>query len=1044
MVPRRRVSRFITATRVCGKGDLLPGYDDTEYALASITEFGVATANYREVLDDLRTRQQQRQSKGFDCDHGYAAVMGSTDLIEISRFNHYFHLSAVGGSSAQAFRRSIGVLCPRAEDLAGSRPEVCRLGQALAPSEATPLLAVMYLKQSPLSALCRTQAPADGTEGGSSKVWSPVQQRLLRHIGWNEEIWHSYRDVLTATLPAPREDSEAGVRVRFGDEPPSLPTIKVAPLLGLDSVEVVLVVRAACLEQMAALAFVMRHQTLERVWPVVDDSSALKAVRQLLAQPVSLEDWNCSPLFSDTTTVVGMPLRPPGRGTDGEANDDWHLERANPEGCAARQAIIIKRSRLVGGGRPERLVPSTQIDDAVAEQAAPSPPTELAFLMLFDRNDALDFKTDAAEAVSYVPPLRRLDFSELQGHLVQLLSYAASPHAEADPRLGSFRPVRTALSVAVRVVVPYSAVSRGLPNQDLLITFHNVLRACRHAHLNRGGEGLWTHQWLERTKELGTIYSLTNSGVNLIASVLDYLEDDLEGFIDLLPVIQHLVWMVGHPVVEAGKEHLVHSDLVWFYRQAETLATSRGRRDHPLRLPRDTLSFEGHAGYRTSRDACQAFLESLADIGVSGKRGQVMLLDSSGDGISCRPGRFDSIAVSASAMVLHHPFYWGVFAHELGHSLFRHTLFGDREQPLGLAGEALKKELSPSRSVFYDSSWRIKKTETIKSLFDQTETYLRRHSFQNEMITPLTKALARAIEEVPADYLLWRTLFEDLEDERREDLFWFLVGPSLMFTVQHDLGSVGPDPTTIGSIIIRWFAASRWTAVPPGGEHGEADARGDWLEDLHDLVWFLNGENMKDAVDGDCYRQNDSSLNRTLYRFKCFKKDLRIADRIWFLTTKHLLQALGTLRDVDEGRDGEPEASGEKKRREEVARVRALTKAWLELVPVLGRHCIEALPEESPGRVYIDYLTELWAICEQPSPWLPMVPSHEIGPADKARWTGKARPEIAIARRGGILASGESLHAYNEATLRFISSLHEQARQSRYDKLRRYIQEASG
>lgn len=919
------------------------------------------------------------------------------------------------------------------------------LGQVLEPSEATPLLAVMYLKQSPLSAICCAQAMFSGSAEVSSKIWSPVQQQLLQHIGWNEEIWHSYQEVLQATLPAPREDSVAGVRVRFGDDPPTLPTIKVAPLLGLDSVEVVLVVRAACLEQMAALAFVMRHQTLERVWPVVD-LSALREVWQLLAQPVSLDDWNGSPLFSDTTTVVGMPLRPPGKDPDGNVSDDWHLERARPEKCAARQAIIIKRSRLVGGGKPEHLVPSAHAGDETLDQASPSVGSGLAFLMLFDRNDALEFKTDAAEAVSYVPPLRRLDFSELHGHLVQLLKYAAPSETAGDTNLGSFRAVRSALSVAVRVVVPYSAVQRGLPTQDLLIIFHRVLRTCRQAHLNRAEGGLWTRKWLERTKTLGTIYSLTNSGINLIASVLDYLEDDLEGFVDLLPVIEHLIWMVGHPVVEAGKEHLVHSDLVWFYRQAETLATSRGRRDHPLRLPRDTLSFEGHAGYRTSRDACQAFLESLADVGESGKRGQVMLLDSSGDGISCRPGRFDSIAVSASAMVLHHPFYWGVFAHELGHSLFRHTLFGDRKSPLGAAGEELKKQLSPSRSVLYDFSSRIKETETIKSIFDQTETYLRRHSFQNEMITPLTKALARAIEEVPADYLLWRTLFEDLEEERREDLFWFLVGPSLMFTVQHDLGSVGPDPTTIGSIIIRWFAASRWTAVPPGGNDMEVDANGDWLEDLHDLVLLLNGGNMSDAVNGECYRQNDSSLNRTLYRFKCFKEDLRVRDQIWFLTTKHMLQALETLRDIDVSLGGKPKAETDedKRRREEIARVRALTKAWLGLVPVVGRHCIEPLPEESPGRAYIDYLEKLWSICEQPSPWLPMVPSHDIRPADKARWAGEAPPEIAISRRGGILASGESLYAYNKATLRFISSLHEQARQSRYEKLRHYIQGASG
>ena len=156
-------------------------------------------------------------------------------------------MAELGGSAAHAFRRAIGVFCPQPDDevlrcaprgqpqLASSILELACVQDVLAEDPERPFLGIIYAKASALAKLC---VPALGEPGGDL-----LATALLRHfLNPAQRCW--------------REDPLVYLTGALGDRtlPADLVAARLCVLGGLDSVDMVILVRAPRLELTAHIS----------------------------------------------------------------------------------------------------------------------------------------------------------------------------------------------------------------------------------------------------------------------------------------------------------------------------------------------------------------------------------------------------------------------------------------------------------------------------------------------------------------------------------------------------------------------------------------------------------------------------------------------------------------------------------------------------------------------------------------------------------------------------------------------------------------------
>ncbi|MCP4657598.1 MAG: hypothetical protein GY856_19505, partial [bacterium] len=794
-------------------------------------------------------------------------TLGKTDLIELSLFDHYFPLPEATASTGQAFRRSVGVRCPEEQDLpAGRRENIRTAVEVLQGQEAfQPFLAVIFIGLSPIPGLC--------IPPGKKLV---AYRALESFCDKGNGFWTRYGDVAKAS-GVPEEESDP----------------LIAPLIGLDSVELVLLVRAARLEQLSALAWAIRGQTLKDIenaeeWTDAEREKALDHAQELLDPKMEMtreklrDHWRSCPLYRGSATVVGMRLREPDI-----RHSQWHLEElpaGREDDVAAEGVTFLVHTKFIPGAKQplqpltwEDQEPAPDDGDTLPDRGTPDEEKARSFLLLFDRSDVL-WTFD------------RKDQDTLDGHLVHERTVESIRKFLSDVSGLESRPrpsgIWTATEIVVRTSIPGSLQED--PDSELISRFHNRLRDLKKIHLDRRHPRSWTRRWLEATKHAGIVYSATNVMVNVIGTVIGRLTTDLEEFADLLPVLERLI--------EAAEDkEMAPTDVVWLTEVVERVAGSRARRDQPLQVPRDTLAFESHAGYRLPREAFISLAESLAK-DIDREPALVVVRDRAAYRVACQIGPSSWDVLGVSAVTLHQPVHWLV-AHELAYGLLVHTTMGELETE---ASDALRRMTSGVEGL------RVRADESLDQILRRTARRLR-SQHRKSLTEPFAEAVGRCLGEIITDLCLWQSLALPDEDRSPETLgrrFWFVHGPGLVMALQNEYGSQPLDNPPLQAVILRCVFFSHLTERPGGSDPG-------WSEFLSATLAELDRLAPEMRLAGPSHRWDTSpppdvarwgekppsdETRRALTRLQCLKEDLRVSDKRWRIAIRQLFDSLRFVR----------------------------------------------------------------------------------------------------------------------------------------------------
>lgn len=953
---------------------------------ASITEFGFVPGKTTRVLRDLR-RHARELDEVFCHKHYLIKTFGTTDLIEVALFNHYFRFAQASLSSSQTLRRSVGARCPEKEELPENHPGYISTVQDVLEGNGTyrPLLAVVFMGLSPIPDLCLPVS-------SEPLAWSVIRTLCIE----DSRFWESYRNLLKAS----------------GDSHPERPLI--APLIGLDSVEVILIVRASSFEQILALGWAIRGQSLGDIWTPENYPEALGRANKLLHPEIRREEeleqqWRLCPLSRGSTTVVGMRVRGPD-----SRNALWRLEETpgDENTVVTRGAAFLVHEEHFPGHippvaaehlydvRPVGLADQASDDETMADDDC---------LMLFDRVDML--QTFAAD--------RRLLFKMARPRTLRQVRDELSLHTGLAGSTES-NDLQTKTVIAVRMRIPRGQMG-GL-DTALPKLFRDRLHAWRERHLDKNHKEGWTARWLRATQRKGISYSATNGVINTISAVLSRLDDDLTGFADILPAL--------HRLIEAAEDERTDpSDIVWLAEVVERIVGSRSRRDQSLHVPHDTLAYEAHAGYRLPREAFVALAESQADdvleTRAGNRRSFVVVRDTPGSGISSRIGPCRWTVLGISALNLHDPIHWLV-THEMVHGRLAHTMVKD------LDGEELTALNTMTANV---RGLRTLTEESVDMTFHRISERLRTR-YRKTFASPLVDAVSRAMPEIAADLCLWDSLpLNEDKPTEIEKRFWFAHGPGLIFAHLHRYGSKRLFVATIQTLILRCLLISSLKCREASDSRQFLTSA---LEELNGLAIHmrLKGPSHRwDATpppDVERWRHHlpSDDIRRLLTRLQCLKEDLRISDGSWLFAVSRLLDGMRFAKEKN-------------------SEILDFIDRWLSFSSALARGTLQIGKRHKEVRdLYSKYLSGLmgtWG--ETGDPWPPFVEGHRM--KDDSLVTFRRRRSIfgvAFTRRGTVLVEKgygdmEGQRDYERRTLKFIGELAEHAREFRYQKLLKYLQE---
>ncbi len=964
------------------------------FSYAWITEFGVAAPDATNAFQNLedRARKLQRTHRelggtGVEYDHCLMATMGNTDIVEIAYFNHIYHLLEIAESSVRSSRRSIGVrYLTRAETAtittAGDHYRIHHLDRLLKKdADQPPLLAILYLRLSAAAKLC---VPEDRSEPLHKTSATLLDTFIGRFFQPNAPVWQLYKSICSATLNEVNTD-------------PSCESLHIAPLIGLDSVDVVLVVRAVRLEQIAAIALAIKHQRLGFVWPATREGKYetwTADMSAFLRTPDDIStEWNSSPLFKEVRTIWGLPLRP----TGSEAAKRWRFDKSRYWDLpAAKAAIPASRIRVAPDRLEETFEPIGLAKSICDYQTDEIQSNERRTFVLLGEFDNLSLPS--ANSMT-----RELTTTDIRYHFQHFMG--------TNPEESAIKEgIWPSSEIAIRITIPEDV---ELPTFSLMRRFIGRFRRKRSADLERFASELsLTERWLESAKELGLPYSTTNLVVNIIHSFMVFLEKDPERFSDLLPALLHLLETTeSYPTPP-------QPDLIWLVSTLNELFNLLARQFWPLQPQGFTLGLEGNVGYRPAGDAFMAYAKTLAADILPDH--QILFLDHAGGGLTCKYGPFKYITLRTSLFTLHYPMTWLVSS-ELAHCRLRSTVVGalpdkckhyiysifnllgqsvDSSDPISVALEKLNEMIYSSN----DSG--------MNSIFGDT--------LRVSLTTPI------------ADLFLWRSVTRGREPAADGlKRFWFIHGPGLISKIRNTYGRRSTSIPAINQAILRVFFVTYLMHSTFSGTQIDKS----WASRLLLLLERLQDREFRL---GDYPSTQKLTYQDQAYVYlQCMRIDLRIPETKWATAT-------GGLRDSFQNiYNNAPDLV-------------EFTTIWLNMTQsLLDKWLLREYHESPVTDLFCDYLLQLTEDWSTSDPWPPFIDRHVVQTKDVNGLISNIsapRPRLRednpsggfISLRGGVFVKSldNSLHGqrdYHRKTGQLLKRLADCTRPIRFRQLRKNI-----
>ncbi len=698
--------------------------------LATITEYGVPQASYVRALGDLTERARARARAGFPAQQTFIATLGSTDLIEIRLFDHYLHFAEVAGSPEQYFQRSIGAYCPTVRSGApDGLGRVAGINEVLSSDPARPFLAVAYLRFSRIVKLC-----LESPDGERNQLLAGTALDAL--VGDGAPLW-SICEHLHGEVPEGKH-------------------LQIAPLVGLDAVDVVLVVRGADLAHFAAIKLAVSLLRLGDIWPASAVPRSLELLQGLLGHKspadVSSRAWDATRLFERCSLVLGNPLSiDPDTGN--WLPEGWD-DGESPTLATAAEVHALQR---VVVGRP------MEIDESLTEASHAHPagsPAPTYVPVVLGRHD-------------FIRQLRRME-----KRTVGSIHAITSRVLENGKAVTDGERTATELAVLLRLSDGANSILRRASDKltDRLDSRLREERRIRERRVKRPGPRHWIQRWLNATRSIGTVYPVTNGTVNAIGSVLSHLGGNLDSFTDVLPFIAEVIRSSESSKVQrmgaAGMRAVVEgAELL------ESVAQLRGRHDDPLRTPFATLAFENHAGFGVSRAAFTTFVRTFAR--ACGMPEGIAILDSSGGAASFGCTALGVPYVRVSAATLHHPLHYWIFAHEIAHG----KLHAQRLRAIHDDGNYEISRVSPQmEATEHETLYTGQQVMSAVLGDDIARSVLPAAGF-------LAAGIRNALPEIVADAVFWDFLALEDGNDKLPEAFWFVYGPGLVIELQGKYGN---------------------------------------------------------------------------------------------------------------------------------------------------------------------------------------------------------------------------------------------------------------
>lgn len=567
-------------------------------SLVNISEVVVDTYPLKTVLDDLALRHQRLADFRDGQIPRLFYTLGSADVVEILRVNDFFPMVEAPVSSGYVFRRATGAVelpglthVHADPDSKGVVYETKPLAVTLDERGDLPLFAVFFLKIAPW---LKIAAPVNPDH--------PLAERAIRSLFEPGGTAWPHADLLLQRIWPERASAR----------------VTLTPLVGLDAVELILVMRASRLEPMGALLGALRLATGGDLLGNGEQAAVTRFLGSLGLRNLAEQDLGEGARFVDSHGLVGVEIDRDGDGWATRVNheDDTHI---------AHDARLLVRAKYPpGSGHAAR--------------------ERLAELLERPYNGYLSLGlTDFWDVVGTSDGER----SPLTaGRFARLLHDLAGTGGAA--RTASISHL--AFPTGSRVESP-----AGSPDDGVRASYDADLLAFKKHALGENTRGI-LEQWKESAKEHHFPYALTNAVINAITSVLSGLATDLQNNAEVLRAMFKLVAAASTGDLDRVRR---------LYGTVESIIFRRGRRDNPFQPPSFSLAFACNAGHGVAREAFVAFVREIER--AFGEPEDTIIVDiPHGENWAVRTGGEPELGLSALDVWL--PLGW-VQAHEVAHLL---------------------------------------------------------------------------------------------------------------------------------------------------------------------------------------------------------------------------------------------------------------------------------------------------------------------------------------------------------------------------------------
>jgi len=543
--------------------------------IVTVTQFQLADSDYSALLGQLSSRSAQREARFPDSTYAYSMGIGATDLVQTAVLSHASLLGEYPQCSRRFDSQSVGAIAPSAPVLDDLDERAVPIEDILKPDDRWPFIAHIYLKASVVAGAAR---PRDGRPHFSMEL-------LSRLFAKESALWQHLAAVTQATLPASASDE-----------------LKLSPLIGLDTFELVVIARARRLEHLASVSCCLRNQSLRDYWPAADEDDALRELSSVIGftgntrhDQIRAPEWDASPVFMGSSTVVGMPVhrRVPAYG--------YELPAPGPPGTLAvgRAAWLSRRLLLPRFATEAQAGDQTPTGEEPRQRGAGEEADGKRFQLLFGRMDVV-----ATPESGRLPPglkMTAMPMGQLHRYLRGLL------------RSSEGEGMRTSTELIVETLVP-TAIAANLPTGGLLTMVRCQLQARAEGDLLRSNPQGLVRRWLDAARETALSYAHTNAGTNLIGRLLAASSKD-EMFLDVLIALDTLLGTVHASDSESSMDSSKperRAQLLWVRRNIADAMLALQRHDHPMRSPGRDYGGAGYIGDRMQTLAFTSYCFHLA------------------------------------------------------------------------------------------------------------------------------------------------------------------------------------------------------------------------------------------------------------------------------------------------------------------------------------------------------------------------------------------------------------------------------------------------